>query len=151
MPVFAVALYDVVKALHIMAVVGAFGPPLAYPFVFAYAQRRHPDALGALHDVQLQVNRKVTGTGTVLVLLFGVYLATTEDLWSEIWVTIPLIILFVIGGVGGALINPAVERLSKKAGTPEYAAEYRGYLRYEVLLGVLVLVAIFIMTTRLGA
>ena len=148
---YAVTVYSVVKALHIMAVVGAFGLPLAYPALFAYAQRQHAAHLGPLHDIQLRLNRVVTGPGTVLVLLFGAYLATKEDLWSEVWVTVPLVLLFVIGGVGGALINPAVKRLSQKAGTADYDAEYRAYLRYEVLLGVLVLVAIFFMTTKLGA
>ena len=148
MPVFAVEIYDVVKALHIMAVVGAFGLPLAYPVLFAYAQKHHASSLGPLHDIQLRLNQRITGTGTVLVLLFGAYLATKEDLWGEVWVTVPLIILFIIGGVGGALINPSVRRLSEKAGTAEYDAEYRSYIRYEILLGVLVLVAIFFMAAK---
>ena len=140
----------VIKALHIMSVVAAFGPPLAFPFIFAYAQKHHSAALGSLHDVQLQVNRRIVGLGTVLVLVFGAVLATKEDVWSEVWVTIPLVIILVIGGVGGALINPAIKRLSQKAGTPDYDAEYRSYLRYELLLGALVLVAIFVMTTKPG-
>ncbi len=140
----------VIKALHIMSVVAAFGPPLAFPFIFAYAQKHHAGALGSLHDVQLQVNRRIVGIGTGLVLVFGAVLATKEDVWSEVWVTIPLIIIFVIGGVGGALINPSVKRLSQKAGTPAYDAEYKSYLRYELLLGALVLIAIFVMTTKPG-
>jgi uncharacterized membrane protein len=145
---FAVALYDVVKALHVMAVVGAFGLPLAYPLLFAYLQRRHPAALGAAHDVQLYLNQRVTGTGTALILFFGAYLASKRDLWGEVWVIVPLAILVVIGAVGGALINPSVRRLSELAGTPGYDAEYRRYLRFEVLLGVLVLVAIFFMAAK---
>ena len=118
MPVFAVEIYDVVKALHIMAVVGAFGLPLAYPALFAYAQKHHASSLGALHDIQLRLNRRVTGTGTVLILLFGAYLATKEDLWSEVWVTVPLIIIFVIGGVGGALINPPCSGSARRPAPP---------------------------------
>jgi uncharacterized membrane protein len=147
-PVFAVEIYDVVKALHIMAVVGAFGLPLAYPMLFAYAQKRHGPQLGALHDIQLRLNQRITGPGTVLILVFGIYLASKGDYWSKVWVTVPLIILIVIGGVGGALINPSVRRLSELAGTPGYAGEYKRYLRFEILLGVLVLVAIFFMAAK---
>ena len=145
---YAVALYDVVKALHIMAVVGAFGLPLAYPLLLPYVQRNHPEALAGVHDVQLWLNRRVTGTGTALILVFGVYLATKADLWSEVWVTVPLIILVIIGGVGGAIINPSVARLSQTAGTPEYEAEYARYIRFEILLGALVLIAIFFMAAK---
>jgi uncharacterized membrane protein len=144
----AVAVYDVVKALHIMAVVGAFGLPLAYPLLFAYIQRRHPTALGAAHDTQLYLNQRVTGTGTVLILLFGAYLASKQHLWGEVWVIVPLVIIVVIGGIGGALINPSVQRLANLAGTHGYDDEYRRYLRYEVLLGALVLVAIFFMAAK---
>ena len=147
-PPLAVALYDVVKALHIMAVVAAFGLPLSYPVLLPYARRAHPGALGAVHDIQLKLNQRVTAPGTVLILLFGAYLASKEDLWGEVWVTVPLVILLIIGGVGGALINPAVRRLSQTAGTPAYDAEYARYIRFEILLGVLVLVAIFFMTAK---
>ena len=159
----AVAVYDVVKALHVMAVVAAFGLPLAYPLLLSYAQQKHPRSMGAIHDTQLWLNQRVTGTGTVLILLFGAYLATKEDLWSEAWVTIPLVILIIIGGVGGALINPAVRKLAEVASrdisrsdapgdavtlSDEYAEVYRRYIQYEILLGVLVLVAIFVMVVK---
>jgi hypothetical protein len=150
-PIFAVAFYDVVKALHIMAVVGAFGLPLAYPLLLPYVRRRHPSAMAAVHDVQLWLNQRVTGTGTGLILIFGIYLATKGHLWSEVWVTVPLIILLIIGGVGGALINPSVKRmvtLGQNPDSAEYAAEYQRYIRYEVLLGALVLVAIFFMAAK---
>jgi uncharacterized membrane protein len=156
-------LYDVVTALHIMAVVAAFGPPLVFPLLFAYLQRRHPAALGAAHDVQLYLNQRVTGPGIAVLLVAGIYLASKADVWSEIWVSVPLVILIIIGGVGGALINPSVKRLIElaqrditRADAPgdtaapgdEYAAEYQRYVRYEILLGALVLVAIFFMAAK---
>jgi hypothetical protein len=57
---YAVALYDFVKALHIMAVVGAFGLPLAYPLLVPYARRSHPRAMPAVHDIQHRLNNRVT-------------------------------------------------------------------------------------------
>jgi uncharacterized membrane protein len=161
--IHAVALYDVVKALHIMAVVGAFGLPLAYPLLVPYARRSHPRAMPAVHDIQHRLNNRVTAPGTVLILLFGAYLATKEDLWSELWVTVPLVILVIIGAIGGAVVVPTTRKLSElaqrdisRAGAPgdaivfsdEYEAAYRRYMNFEMLLGALVLIAIFFMAAK---
>src|SRR4051812_8994776 len=151
MPV-AVAGYDVVKAFHIMAVVAAYGLPLAYPLLLPYVRRRHPEAMAGVHDVQHRLNQRVTGPGTVLILVFGIYMASKHDLWGEAWVIVPIVIIAVIGAVGGGLIVPATARLSELAredlGGAAYAREYRRYMAAEVLLGVLVLVAVFFMAAK---
>lgn len=158
----AIGLYDVVKSLHIMAVVAAFGLPLAYPLLVPYARRAHPRAMPAVHDLQHRLNNRVTAPGTVLILLFGAYLATKAGLWGELWVTVPLVILIVIGGIGGALIVPATRRLSELAQrdisrsdapgdvtfSPEYEVQYKRYMQLELLLGALVLLAIFVMAAK---
>jgi uncharacterized membrane protein len=149
--VLALNAYSVALALHIMAVVAAFGLPLAYPVLVPYVRRAHPEALAGVHDTQLRLNRIVTGPGMLLILIFGAYMASKQDLWSKVWVTVPLLILIVIGGIGGAVISPALKRLSELAarGTgPEYEAVYRRYMTAEIGLAVLVLVAIFFMAAK---
>jgi uncharacterized membrane protein len=151
MPV-AVAGYDVVKALHIMAVVGAYGLPLAYPLLLPYVRRRHPEAMAGIHDVQHRLNQRLTGPLTVAILLFGAYMASKNDLWGEAWVIVPLAILLVIGGLGGGVVVPATARLAELARTdlegPEYARVYQRYMTAEIVLGVLVLVAVFFMAAK---
>jgi uncharacterized membrane protein len=151
MPV-AVAGYDVVKAFHIMAVVAAYGLPLAYPLLLPYVRRRHPEAMSGVHDVQHRLNQRLTGPGTVLILIFGAYMASKHHLWGEAWVVVPLSILVVIGALGGGVVVPATARLSELAredlGGTEYVRVYRRYMAAEVLLGVLVLVAIFFMAAK---
>ena len=44
MPVLAASAYELVLALHIMAVVVAFGVTFAYPIMFAVAARTAPAA-----------------------------------------------------------------------------------------------------------
>ena len=146
----ALSSYSVVLSLHIMAVVAAFGLPLAYPLLLPYVRRAHPEALAGVHDAQHRMNRLLTAPGTLLILLFGAYMASKEDLWGEVWVIVPFVILIAIGGIGGALVVPSTKRLSElaPAGGAAYDAEYRRYLRLEVLLGVLVLVAIFFMAAK---
>ncbi len=159
----AVTFYNAVTALHIMAVVAAFGLPLAYPLVVPYARRRHPQAMPALHDIQHTFNNRITGVGTVAVLLLGGYLAADADVMGEVWVIVPLVILFVIGGVGGGIVVPATRNLAElarrdisRAEAPgdtvsfseEYEREYRRYIRAERFLAVLVLLAIYFMTAK---
>lgn len=148
----ALVAYDAVKALHIMAVVAAYGLPLAYPFFLPYVRRRHPEALAGVHDTQHRLNQRITGPGTALILVFGAYMASKHHLWGEAWVIVPLSILVVIGALGGAVVVPATARLSELArqdlGGAEYARVYRRYMAAEVLLGVLVLVAIFFMAAK---
>jgi uncharacterized membrane protein len=159
--VLAVEVYDVVKALHIMVVVGAFGLPLAYPLLVPYARRTHPRAMPAVHDFQNRMNRVITAPGIGLILVLGIYLASKNDLWGESWVIVPLVCLVLIGAIGGAVVGPAVVKLGElsqrdlsRADAPEpelsdeYDAVYRHYLRFESLLGALVLIAIFFMAAK---
>jgi hypothetical protein len=144
--------YDVVKAVHIMAVVAAYGLPLSYPLLLPYVRRRYPGAMAGLHDVQHWLNVRLTGPGTLLILLFGAYMATKHHLWGKPWVIVPITILVIIGALGGAVVVPSTARLSELARTqidgPEYAAVYRRYMAAEITLGVLVLVAIFFMAAK---
>jgi hypothetical protein len=43
----AILVYDVVVSVHVMAIVLAFGVTFAYPILFPYLQRAHPEALPA--------------------------------------------------------------------------------------------------------
>jgi uncharacterized membrane protein len=161
MPV-AVTSYLVVEALHVMAVVAAYGLPMAYPMLLPYVRRNHPRAMPGVHDVQHRLNIILTGPGTVLILVFGAYMASKHHLWGESWVQVPIGILGVIAVVGGAHIVPASKRMATLAradvetagagGTVTWSADYlRTYSRYmrsEVLLAVLVLTAVFFMTAR---
>jgi len=51
----------VVEALHVMAVLAAYGLPLAYPLLVPYVRRSHPSALPAVHSVQHGLNLCLTG------------------------------------------------------------------------------------------
>jgi hypothetical protein len=61
---------------NVMAVIVAYGLPLAYPLALPYLRRTHPEAMPGVHDVQHRLNQWLTGPGTVLVLVFGVYISS---------------------------------------------------------------------------
>jgi len=147
-----VSTYSVVLALHIIAVLAAYGLPLAYPLLLPYVRGRHPEALAGIHDVQYRLNVRLTGPGTVVIPAFGIYLASAGHHWGETWVSIPLGIIVVIAVLGGAVVVPATKRLAALAREDVHSAEYdrqfRRYLRVEVLLGALVLAAVFVMAAK---
>jgi hypothetical protein len=158
----AVTGYLVVQSVHIMAVVAAYGLPMAYPMLLPYLRRRHPRSMPGVHDVQYRLNVRLTGPGTLIILAAGIYMASKHHLWDQTWVVVPVAIIAIIGVVGGAVIVPASRRMATLAradvdaaggaGAIAWSSEYNRvwsrYMAAEVLLGVLVLVAIFFMVAK---
>ncbi|HYB24235.1 MAG TPA: hypothetical protein VED41_10585, partial [Solirubrobacteraceae bacterium] len=53
----AASFYEIVLAVHIMAVVVAFGVTFAYPIVFALAAHHDPRGLPLLHRIEYTIER----------------------------------------------------------------------------------------------
>ncbi|WP_028067082.1 hypothetical protein [Solirubrobacter soli] len=141
--------YTVVVALHIIAVVAAYGLPLSAPLLVPYVRRHHPAALPGLHAAQHRLNNVVTGPFTVLVLVFGIYLATDGHRWDEPFVGVGIGAIAIIAVVGGGVVVPAVRQLAAlDPGSAEYDRVYRRYMASESFLGVVVLLAIFVMAAK---
>jgi uncharacterized membrane protein len=156
----AITFYSVVLSVHIMAVVVAFGFSFAYPVLLPWARRNHPQAMPVIHQMSDRLGKLMMSPALVVVLLAGVYLASDADAWSEVWVSVPLVILLIIGGLWGMFFAPNERRLAELArrdagGGGELSAEYDDLFRRVALAGyavcALVLIAIFFMTTKLGS
>lgn len=107
--------YGVVLSVHIMAVVVAFGFSFAYPVFKPWARRTHPSSMPVIHDMSERLGKLVMSPAMVVVLICGIYLASDADVWSEVWVSVPLLILIVIGGLGGAYFAPRERKLAELA------------------------------------
>jgi hypothetical protein len=121
----AVSFYDVVLWIHITAVVTAFGALFAYP-VFLGVNAKAPlgDRAG-FHRGQIAFSKRVTGPVIGVILLAGAYLATDREQWDEPWVSISLVMLFVIAGLGATVLRRSEERLlagAEGGDEPGYAA-----------------------------
>ena len=156
----AVEFYNVVLALHILGVVFAFGVVLAYPVLVPWVRRMQPAAMPVVHLLQTRISRTVIGPGMVLVLVCGIYLASDADVWSESWVSIPFVILLVVGGLGGAVLTPLEKRLAALATrdlgaggelSAEYDTQLARWSTFAYTSAALVIVAIVFMTTKPGA
>jgi small-conductance mechanosensitive channel len=107
--------FDVVLWLHITSVVIAFGVLFTYPLIVPLTVRSHPRQVAWMHDMQVTVGRTVITPAAALVLITGIYLAADADVFSKWWVTVPLIAILVILGLGGAYFAPRDRRLAELA------------------------------------
>jgi uncharacterized membrane protein len=153
----ALTFYSVVLSVHIMAVVIAFGTTFAYPAFMPWARKHHPAAMPVIHEMSGRLGRLVMSPAMVIVLLAGIYLASDADAWSESWVSVPLVILLVIGGLGGVFFAPNERKLGELARRDltdggELSAEYDELFRRVAIAGfatmALVLIAIFFMAAK---
>ena len=143
MPV-AIVFYDVVLSIHVMAIVAAFGVWFAYPLLVVRGD-------AGAHRAQARVARMVVTPAGTLALLAGVYMASDRSYWSEVWVSVPLVILIVLMGITGGYFGPRQQRLAElaEAGAgPEYAALATQVARVAFAAAGLVVVAIFFMVAK---
>ncbi len=138
-------LYSGVVAVHVMANLIAFGVWFAWPLL--------PGETSAAHRARANILRVVVTRAATVALVAGVYLASVAELFGEVWVLVPLVILVALLGVTGAFLVPGEQRLADLADRGE-ASEYAALearVRRAVLAGAaLVLVATFLMITKLG-
>jgi len=156
----AVALYDFVLTIHILAVVVAFGVVFAYPVLDAQMHKAGPGDLAALHRLHLALGRRVISPAMVVVLLAGLYLALDRYSLGDPWISATLAILFVLFALTGAVLTPTDRRLAELAerdanaggGAPseDYRREERKAAAFGSLALALVLVAIFLMVAKPG-
>jgi hypothetical protein len=157
----ATSVYEVVLAIHIMAVVVAFGVTFAYPIMFAVGARREPRALPLLHRIEYTIERILINGGLLLVVIAGIFLASDGHHWSEFFVQWGLGAAIVIGGVVGSVTIPTAKRAERVAerdiaaagdGTIELSEEYRAITRRLAtvgsLLSALVLLTILVMVIQ---
>jgi hypothetical protein len=159
----AVAFYEVVLAIHIMAVVVAFGVTFAYPIMFSVGARQDPRSLPLLHRIEYSIERRLINPGLLVVLLAGIYLASKLHVWSAFYVQWGLAAVVVIGAVVGSVMIPTAKRAESLAardlagsdGEVTFSDEYRALTRRLAtvgsLLSLLVLVTVYFMATHTGA
>lgn len=153
--------YNVVLAVHIMAVVVAFGVTFAYPIIFTVGATHGARSLPLLHRIGFTIDRFLINPGLLVVVLAGIYLASDGHHWSEFYVQWGLGAAIVIGALTGAVMIPTAKRAAAIAdrdvsasghGDPEMSEEYRALAKRLAMVGSamsgLVLLTIIFMTVK---
>ncbi len=173
----AVAFANFVLAVHILAVVVAFGATFAYPLIFA-AARRNPSVMPWLFSVIQRIDRYIVSPGLAVVLVAGIYLASSEHHWSSFFVQWGIGAVVLIGAAVGSYMIPREGKLAKVAerdlaaaaaggagwrrpgtgpagGASPWSAEYEKLFRQVsiggALLDLLIVITVFLMATHAGA
>jgi uncharacterized membrane protein len=116
--------YRLFLLLHILSIIVAFGPGFVWPVVAARL-RKEGQPLGAtLSKIQLGNNMRIHGPALVAAGVFGFALIGMSDKewkFSQSWISIALVLWFVMLGVLFGLLAPA----ERKASQGDDAAEQR--------------------------
>jgi uncharacterized membrane protein len=107
--------YDVVLAVHIMAVVIAFGWTFSLPIVYVVAAKQDPTSLPVLHRIELLISRFLLNPALLVVVGAGIFLASDGHHWKEFFVQWGLGVAIVLGGLVGAVLMPAAKRAEQAA------------------------------------
>jgi hypothetical protein len=163
----AITNYDFSVFLHITAVVVGFGSTFSESVMFPVAMKTSARHLPYLHRLQLVLNQFFAIPGIVLIAASGIY-QMEEGNWDygDFWVSATITILVVITLINVFFFIPADRRLLPiiqkalaDAGDrelqladlpPEYARLGRAEGIVGALTGILVIAAIFFMTTKPG-
>lgn len=154
----AVTFPEVILAIHIMAVVVAFGVTFAYPIIFAVFGKADPRSLPALYRAVHAVGTRLILPGLAVVIVAGIYLASHLHMWSHFFVQWGLAAAIVLGASGGLFFSPTERRLielaerdvaAAGAGEVAVSAEHEALSKRLAIVGtsfsLLVLVTIFVM------
>jgi uncharacterized membrane protein len=160
MLVTAVYFWQIVTAIHVIAVVGAFGFVMVYPFVASSAGRIDSRALSALHQSRQQIGRLLVNPGLVLILISGIYLASDLHDWKQFFTQWGIAMVVVLGGLEGAVVMRQERRLAELAETqvtagasaatlsPEYVKARNLSQRASWVMSILVIVTIYFMAVH---
>jgi uncharacterized membrane protein len=160
----AVQFYEVVLALHILAVVIAFGATFAYPVLLGTITKADTRALPALYRALHAISQRVIMPGLALIVIFGIYLASHLHLWSSFFVQWGMGVAIVIGAIEGAYLGPREKRLIEVAdrdlaaageGPVTFSAEHDSLVKriggVGALMDLLVVITIYFMATHTGS
>jgi hypothetical protein len=162
--IVAVTFYTFALAVHIAAIVIAFGVTFAYPVMYSVGARLEPRSMPGVHRIQDTVGKRVISPFLGLALLAGIYLASKLEVWSDFYVQWGLVVIVLLGALGGAFFSPRERRLAELAerdvtaagdGQVVFGEEYKALRRRVLSVGltanVLILLTIYFMTAQTGA
>jgi uncharacterized membrane protein len=173
MLISAVAFSDFILAIHILAVVIAFGGTFAYPLFFAAALRADPSVVPWLLRTMHTISRRLLNPGLLVVLVAGIYLASDEHQWSSFYVGWGVIAVIALGALEGAIQIPRGRKLAEVAErdlaatavagsgsggatrttaqwSPEFQAHSKVLQTVGTIQGLIVVITVFLMATHAG-
>ena len=156
--------YNISLWLHITAVMVGFGSTFALAIATPVALKLDPRHLPYVAQLSLNLSRFFATPALVVVLATGFY-QISEGNWDyDFWIIGTLVIVVILGGMIGMILVPearalkalAEEEITAAGGGPytpseTYNARARTGMIAGPLSGLLLIAAVFLMVTKLGA
>jgi hypothetical protein len=157
----AVQFYDVIVWLHVSAVVLAFGPTFAFGIYLATTGRNHPRSIPAVLEAQGVVLRTMYTIAALIVIASGIYLAADRWDFSEVFVTVGLVVslgllaltyFFFLPNDRGALEAAKRDIEAAGDGKVEFGEEFNrrsgAGARVGAAVGIVIIVTIYFMAAK---
>ena len=165
----AASFNDFVLGVHILAVVIGFGITFTYPIFLLVGTKLDPAAIPWFHRMQQQLGRRVINPGLLVVVVAGLYLASSEHVWHRLFIKWGVGAALVIGAIEGTIIIPREGKLAElaqrdlaaagagvggggKGSRFVWSSEYDAVLRQVALFGglidAIVVVTVFVMVAH---
>jgi hypothetical protein len=153
----AVMFWQVALAIHIAAVVVAFGVTFAYPIFAVVGEKLDRSAMPWFHRMTVQISRRLIGPGLAVVLIAGIYLASKLHQWHFFYVQWGVAVAIVLGALDGAFVSRSNARLAEMAERDlaaggAWSAEYLKLRQRTAVVGsamsLLVLVTVYLMAVQ---
>jgi uncharacterized membrane protein len=161
MPVAAVDFYDVIRWVHISAVVIAFGPTFAYGIFFSTAQRADARSLPVTLQAIARIDRSLVTIGAIVVFATGIYLTIDRFSFGDVFVNVGMLAVIVLLGLTHAFFLPSYRQGSELlkqdiedagAGEVKLSTEFerlsRRLAQVGMLAALIVVVTIYFMTAK---
>ncbi len=150
--------YGVGKFFHVFAVVVAFGPTYAYPFMGAIAGKTDPRSVPTIHRIIAAIDRYLLMPGMVVILIAGFYMVGKGKIeLSATYVSVGIVAIVIIGALQETFFSKANRQLLALAETDLKKGDALGS-EYMVLtkkvagagqfVGLLIVVTIFFMVVK---
>ena len=147
----AVAFYDVVLWVHILAFLIAFGPTYAYGLFMTAAQKAGPAAMLEAVRAMTRWNRIAITIGGIVLLITGHYMAAETWDFGDFFVNWGNVAVLIILGMTHAYFVPREKRVVEaieqgRAEDAQKLGQQNGMVG--ALMGVLVILTIYVMTAK---
>jgi uncharacterized membrane protein len=141
------------KWIHVLAAITALGANLTYVVWIRLGERSQPNLLHTLRGIQF-LDERIANPAYGVVVVTGLLMVWVNKLsLLTSWITIPLILVIVVTGLGVAVYSPAMRRQIQAAeaegpSSASYQAASRRAMLAGALTTVLVVAIVFVMVVK---
>jgi uncharacterized membrane protein len=154
-----ISLYTISVWLHITAAVVGLGATFALSVGYPLALRMDPRNMPYMHQLSMEINRKLAGPALAIIIVTGIYQVIDGDLsFGEGWISATFVIVIALGALQGAYFIPTDRKLAALAGkeiaggattlSDDYQKQAQREGSFGALAGLLIVAAVFLMVTK---